>query len=498
MNASKELYYISTRGDKTKLTSSEAVIKGLCDDGGLYVPEFFPKSGISLDELAGYDYKTTAYEVMKLFFTDYTESELKDCINKAYDDKFDDESIAPLVKKGDQYFLELFHGKTIAFKDMALSILPHLLTTAMKKNRVDKEVVILTATSGDTGKAALAGFADVPGTRIIVFYPKGGVSRIQELQMVTEKGRNTKVVGVKGNFDDCQTGVKLIFNDETLRKELEEKGFVFSSANSINIGRLIPQVAYYFYAYGRMVKSGAIKAGDKLNFTVPTGNFGNILAAYYAGRIGLPVGRLVCASNENKVLFDFFNSGCYDRNRDFILTSSPSMDILVSSNLERLIYHALRDDAVKTASFMKELRDYGKYDVGKDKMAGFNGFYGLYTSEDEVFKTIRSVYEKTGYVIDTHTAVAAAADIKYRSMGFDDHPGVVISTASPYKFTRNVMKALGADVSTGDDFELVDELESISGVKIPPAVEEIRNADIIHDTVCEKEDMKEIVKSSLI
>ena len=275
-----DILYKSTRGGESGVTASKAVIKGLCDDGGLFVPESFPRLNISLDRLPELSYRETAYEVMKEFLTDYTKEELLYCINSAYDEKFDDEEIAPLVKKGDMYFLELFHGRTIAFKDMALSILPYLLTTALKKNNVDKEVVILTATSGDTGKAALAGFADVPGTRIIVFYPKGGVSRIQELQMVTEKGKNTKVVGVKGNFDDCQSGVKAIFNDEELKAELNSEGFCFSSANSINIGRLIPQVSYYVYAYGRMVKGGHIKAGDKLNFTVPTGNFGNILAAF--------------------------------------------------------------------------------------------------------------------------------------------------------------------------------------------------------------------------
>ncbi|MBR6469265.1 MAG: threonine synthase, partial [Lachnospiraceae bacterium] len=403
-----DIIYKSTRGDKREYTASEAIIKGLCDDGGLFVPDRFPKFDFDLAELAELDYRQTAFRVMKEFLTDYSDEELLDCINKAYDDKFDDKDIAPLVKKGDQYYLELFHGKTIAFKDMALSILPHLLTTAMKKNNDDKEVVILTATSGDTGKAALAGFADVKGTRIIVFYPKGGVSRIQELQMVTEKGKNTRVIGVKGNFDDCQSGVKEIFNDEELKKELAGKGYEFSSANSINIGRLIPQVAYYVYAYGRMVKNGAIKAGEELNFVVPTGNFGNILAAYYAKRSGLPLGKLICASNENKVLFDFFKTGRYDKNREFILTSSPSMDILISSNLERLIYFACGCDTGKNAELMKSLNEKGIYELEGKMREGLKDFYGSYAGEDEVFSTIKSVYEETGYIIDTHTAVAAA------------------------------------------------------------------------------------------
>ena len=493
-----DILYRSTRGDAVPYKASEAIIKGLCDDGGLFVPDRFPGLNTGLDKLAGMTYKETAYEVMKEFLTDFTKEELLDCINRAYDDKFDDKEIAPLVKKGDQYFLELFHGKTIAFKDMALSILPHLLTTAMKKNKVDKEVVILTATSGDTGKAALAGFADVPGTRIIVFYPKGGVSRIQELQMVTEKGKNTRVVGVNGNFDDCQTGVKAIFNDEALRDELDKKGFKFSSANSINIGRLIPQVAYYVFAYGRMVKLGAIKAGESLNFVVPTGNFGNILAAYYAKQMGLPVGKLICASNENKVLYDFFKTGCYDRNRDFILTSSPSMDILISSNLERLIYLCCGSDPKKNAALMEGLKNEGRYKID-DEMAGrLNDFYGAYAGEDTVFETIRNLYDKTGYVIDTHTAVAAAADLIYKAQGQDTNKSVIVSTASPYKFTRNVMKAIGRGDDDTDDFVLVDELSALSGVKVPPAVEEIREAKILHDTVCEVKDMKELVRKSLI
>ena len=493
-----DIIYRSTRGDATPYTASQAIIKGLCDDGGLFVPDRFPKLNIEVDKLAGMTYRETAYEVMKEFLTDYTKEELLDCINKAYDDKFDDEEIAPLVKKGDRYFLELFHGKTIAFKDMALSILPHLLTTAMKKNKIDKEVVILTATSGDTGKAALAGFADVPGTRIIVFYPKGGVSRIQELQMVTEKGKNTGVIGVKGNFDDCQTGVKAIFNDKELRDELDGRGFMFSSANSINIGRLIPQVAYYVFAYGRMVRSGAIKATESLNFAVPTGNFGNILAAYYAKQMGLPIGKLICASNENRVLFDFFKTGCYDKNREFILTSSPSMDILISSNLERLVYLCCGSDPKKNAALMAGLNREGKYEIDEDMKKKLDDFYGAYAGEDKVFETIKNLYEKTGYIIDTHTAVATAADLIYKAEGMDDNKSVIVSTASPYKFTRNVMKAIGKGDDDTDDFVLVDELSKLSGVKVPPAVEEIRNARILHDTVCEVSEMKEIVRKSLI
>lgn len=337
--------YQSTRSAATKVTASQAILKGLADDGGLFVPDQIPQLDVSLDQIAKMSYQETAYEVMKLFLTDFTEDELKSCINRAYDDKFDTKEIAPLVEKAGAYYLELFHGATIAFKDMALSILPHLLTTSAKKNHITNEIVILTATSGDTGKAALAGFADVEGTSIIVFYPKNGVSKIQERQMVTQKGANTKVVGITGNFDDAQSGVKAMFNNKELAAAMDAKGYQFSSANSINIGRLVPQVVYYVYAYTRLLGAGTVAEGEPVNFVVPTGNFGNILAAFYAKNMGIPVGKLICASNENKVLYDFFDTGVYDRNREFVLTSSPSMDILISSNLERLIYRIAGEDA---------------------------------------------------------------------------------------------------------------------------------------------------------
>lgn len=493
-----DLMYKSTRGDATLVSASQAIINGLCKDGGLYVPVSIPKLNLKLEELSSLSYQETAYQVIKEFLTDFTEEELRDCINKAYDKKFDTEEIAPLVKKGDQYFLELFHGQTIAFKDMALSLLPHLLTTSLKKNNIEQEVVILTATSGDTGKAALAGFADVAGTRIIVFYPAGGVSKMQELQMVTQKGNNTKVVSVRGNFDDCQSGVKSIFNDKEFNDELFEKGFILSSANSINIGRLVPQVAYYVYAYGRMVKMGAIKCGEPLDFVVPTGNFGNILAAYYAKEMGIPVGKLVCASNENKVLFDFFETGIYDRNREFILTTSPSMDILISSNLERLIFHSCGNDAEKNAELMKSLATEGKYEITKAMRDFMDCFIGGYASEQDVFDTIKSIYENCGYVIDTHTAVAAYADKKYKESSDSANKSVVISTASPFKFSRNVMKAVSASFDNEDDFAIADELSRLGQVELPNAIKEIRNADILHNTVCDINEMKSIVEKGLI
>ena len=384
-----EVLYRSTRGQGGEVKASQAILKGLADDGGLFVPTTIPKLEVSVNELSKMTYQEVAYEVMKLYFTDFTEEELKNCINKAYDSKFDTEEIAPLAEVDGAYYLELFHGATIAFKDMALSILPHLLTTSAKKNDVKNEIVILTATSGDTGKAALAGFADVKGTRIVVFYPHGGVSPIQEKQMVTQKGDNTFVVAINGNFDQAQSGVKAIFGNKELAKEMDEKGFQFSSANSINIGRLIPQVAYYVYAYAKLFAEGKVAKDEKINVVVPTGNFGNILAAYYAKNMGLPIDKLVCASNDNKVLYDFFETGCYDRNREFILTNSPSMDILISSNLERLIYKIAENDSEKNAELMAELAKDGKYTITDSMRKQLADFYGNYATEAETTEEIK-------------------------------------------------------------------------------------------------------------
>ncbi|MBO4902612.1 MAG: threonine synthase [Lachnospiraceae bacterium] len=490
------MIYTSTRGSDA-ITASQAILKGLSDDGGLFMPNKIPALSIPLSRLPEFSYQETAYLVMKDYLDDYTEEELKNCIAKAYDEKFDTKEIAPLTEAGDQYFLELFHGPTIAFKDMALSLLPHLLTTAMKKNHVNKEIVILTATSGDTGKAALAGFSDVEGTRILVFYPKGGVSSIQERQMVTTKGANTKVVAVHGNFDDCQTGVKKIFNNDTFKAELDEKGFCFSSANSINVGRLIPQVAYYVYAYGQMVRNGAITAGDRLDFTVPTGNFGNILAAYFAKSMGLPIGRLICASNDNKVLFDFFKTGVYDRNRDFVLTTSPSMDILISSNLERLIYLSAGSDADTNAKLMKQLAETGRYEINDSMRENIRDFYGAYATQDQVLKTIADLYEKYGYVIDPHTAVAAYADRQFKEQERTGNKSVIISTASPYKFGGTVLHAIDPDFRCTDDFEMAKRLEMLSKRSIPKAVSDIRNAPILHKEECDISDMQKSVATFL-
>ena len=491
------LLYKSTRDAEKTVTASQAILKGMADDGGLFVPVSIPKLPVSLGELKEMTYQEIAYTVMKEFLTDFTEEELKSCIAKAYDSKFDTEEIAPLAKVEDAYYLELFHGATIAFKDMALSILPHLLTTSAKKNQVKNEIVILTATSGDTGKAALAGFADVEGTKIIVFYPKNGVSRVQELQMVTQKGDNTSVVAIHGNFDNAQSGVKAMFENKELEKELNEAGYQFSSANSINIGRLVPQVVYYVYAYAKLLQNEEIAEDEEINVVVPTGNFGNILAAYYAKNMGIPIAKLICASNENKVLYDFFQTGTYDRNREFVLTTSPSMDILISSNLERLIYKISGEDARKDTDLMTELKTKGSYAITGEMKANLADFAAGYATEEQVAKTIHDVYEDTGYVMDTHTAVAATVYKAYREDSKDDRKTVIASTASPYKFAGSVMSAIDPKYKGQDDFKLIEELQKVSGTEIPNAIKEIMNAEIRHNTECDVDQMEQTVKDIL-
>ena len=491
------LLYKSTRDAEKTVTASQAILKGLADDGGLFVPVSIPKLPVSLGELKEMTYQEIAYTVMKEFLTDFTEEELKSCISKAYDSKFDTEEIAPLAKVEDAYYLELFHGATIAFKDMALSILPHLLTTSAKKNQVKNEIVILTATSGDTGKAALAGFADVEGTKIIVFYPKNGVSRVQELQMVTQKGDNTSVVAIHGNFDNAQSGVKAMFENKELEKELNEAGYQFSSANSINIGRLVPQVVYYVYAYAKLLQNEEIAEDEEINVVVPTGNFGNILAAYYAKNMGIPIAKLICASNENKVLYDFFQTGTYDRNREFVLTTSPSMDILISSNLERLIYKISGEDARKDTDLMTELKTKGSYAITGEMKANLADFAAGYATEEQVAKTIHDIYEDTGYVMDTHTAVAATVYKAYKEDSKDDRKTVIASTASPYKFAGSVMSAIDPKYKGQDDFKLIEELQKVSGTELPNAIKEIMNAEIRHNTECDVDQMEQTVKNIL-
>ncbi len=510
MSENKQVLYTNTRDASETVSASQAILNGLAPKGGLYVPTVIPQLDCPLEELAQMSYQETAYTVMRLFLTDFTEDELRRCIACAYDDKFDTEEIAPLVNVGGAYFLELFHGATAAFKDLALSILPHLMITAAKKNHITNEIVILTATSGDTGKAALAGFAGVKGTKIIVFYPKDGVSPIQERQMVTQQGGNTFVVGIRGNFDEAQTGVKKMFSDPQLNRDLNAAGYQFSSANSINVGRLIPQIVYYVYAWAKLYASGEITDEEEINVVVPTGNFGNILAAYYAKLMGVPIARLICASNENKVLYDFFTTGIYDKNRPFVLTSSPSMDILISSNLERLIYRICGNDAEENAALMRQLTETGTYKITRDMRDQLAIFYGNFADEEETAETIRTLYEETGYVIDPHTAVAASVYHTYKDETGDTAATVIASTASPFKFTRSVLGAIESrpDEETFDesdkaaatgrsDMEMVDILSDISGIPVPRPIEEIRSAAAVHDTVCDVCEMERVVRQFL-
>ena len=495
-----DIKYVSTRGDKEKVTASQAILRGIAPDGGLYVPETFPKLDKSLTELKGLNYREIAYEVMKLFLTDFTEEELKACIDSAYDGKFDTKEIVPMKEADGLIYLELFHGPTLAFKDMALSILPYLMVTSAKKNNLKEKIIILTATSGDTGKAALAGFADVEGTGIIVFYPKDGVSPFQRQQMVTEKGKNTSVVAIEGNFDDAQNGVKAIFSDKALAAELKEKGYVFSSANSINIGRLVPQIVYYVYAYVKLLNEGKLSDGELLDVCVPTGNFGNILAASFAKKLGLPLGKLICASNTNKVLFDFFKTGTYDRDREFTLTISPSMDILISSNLERLIYRLCDCDAAKNAKFMSELVNEGRYTIDKTMADKLTDFEAGFATEEDTLNTIKEVFDKTGYVIDTHTAVAAFVANEYRNKNTSHNKILIASTASPFKFAGSVLTALEYDKVDGftSEWDKIRELERLSGKKLPEAAGEIENAKVIHKDICAKDEMKALVKEKIL
>lgn len=493
----KQVLYKSTRDNKINLTSSEAILKGIADDGGLFVPDEFPQMEIDWDYLSSLNYKELAFDILKLFLTDFTEEELKYCINSAYDEKFDTKVIAPLTKKMGAYFLELYHGPTLAFKDMALSILPYFIKISAKKNNVNKKICILTATSGDTGKAALEGFSDVEGTKIIVFYPVNGVSEIQKRQMVTQEGNNTEVIAINGNFDDAQTGVKEIFNNKEILEELEEKGYLFSSANSINIGRLLPQIVYYFYSYIQLLKNGEIGKGDKINFTVPTGNFGNILAGYYAKKLGLPINKLICASNINNILFDFLSTGMYDKRRDLNLTVSPSMDIIVSSNLERLLYNISGNDSEYVNNLMNALYKAGYYKIDSKIKKGLEDFYGGYAKEDETLKSIKEVFEKEHYLIDTHTAVAYSVYKGYKAETNDDTKTVILSTASPFKFPKSVINAINTEISGADDFSLIKIISEFSGVTIPKGIINIEKKQILHNKLCNKEEMMQSVKDSL-
>ena len=487
--------YISTRGNNQKMTSAQAIIAGLADDGGLFVPDELPQVDMEfIKGLTKLSYQERAARVLGCFLTDYTDEEIKGCVERAYGGgKFDDAAVAPLnIMEDEVSVLELWHGPTSAFKDMALQLLPQLLSTALKKTGEKNQVLILVATSGDTGKAALEGFKDVEQTKIIVFYPENGVSRIQKLQMVTQQGENVAVTAVKGNFDDAQSGVKAIFSDREFNAKLNEAGVSLSSANSINWGRLVPQIVYYFSAYADLLKAGVIRAGDEISFTVPTGNFGDILAGYYALRMGLPVKKLICASNTNNVLTDFLTTGVYDRNRDFFKTISPSMDILISSNLERLLYH-VTNDAAQVAEWMKSLAETGRYDVGAEVLAKIQATFGCDWADDEkTMETINAVYGERRYIADTHTAVAWDSAHKYMLQG-NAEPMVVVSTASPYKFNESVLTALGETIEGMDEFQLLDKLQSLNSFKIPAGLAALKNAQVRHSNVVEKTAMPQAV-----
>ena len=485
--------YFSTRGAAERTSSAAAILKGLASDGGLFVPAAFPQMTLpEIEALVSLSYEERAVRILRLFLTDYTEEELRGCVERAYGHTFDDVRRAPVRAVGDLEVLELWHGPTSAFKDVALQLLPQLMSTARAKTGERDMILILVATSGDTGKAALEGFADAAGIRIMVFYPDGGVSPVQRLQMVTQTGANVSVVAVHGNFDDAQRGVKEIFGDAAMAEELARLHTKLSSANSINWGRLVPQIVYYFSAYADLLADGKIEAGDPVNFTVPTGNFGNILAGYYAKRMGLPVGKLVCASNANNVLTDFLQTGIYDRKRDFYQTMSPSMDILVSSNLERLLYH-LTEDATQVAAWMRELAEVGTYDASRLLPVLHENFWAACADDAETEEEIRAVYERTGYTLDTHTAVAYRAAEAYRNETGDTRPMVVLSTASPYKFGASVLHALGEEAEGLDEFAQMECLHARSGMDVPARLAALRAATVLHGGTCEKDEMRTAV-----
>ncbi len=487
----ESLKFISTRGHGEGLSFSEAVVKGIAPDGGLYVPAALPKD--ALKAITGEEsYAELAGRVMAPF-ADFGPGVLEACTAGAYDSKFSDPAVAPLVTLGNTSFLELYHGRTLAFKDMALSILPRFMTAAAKQLDIRDEIVILTATSGDTGKAALEGFADIPGTKIVVFYPTDGVSDVQKHQMVTQEGGNVLVRGIRGNFDDAQNGVKAIFADEALGGRLKEKGYVLSSANSINIGRLVPQIAYYVHAWHQLKKQGCLSEGDRFNVVVPTGNFGNILAAWYAKGMGVPIDKFICASNVNNVLTDFIRTGCYDRNRPFCVTASPSMDILISSNLERLVFELTGRSGEKTAALMADLKQKGVYELDAEMRVAMGDFYGGYADDKETVEAIRRSYEENGYVMDTHTAVAYKVLEDYRRETGDKTHAVIASTASPYKFTRSVAEGMGVSTEGMGDFELIDLLSQKSGLEIPEPIRGLKDRPVLHPGVCDKDALAEEV-----
>ena len=495
------MYYKSTRNSNVKITSAEAIVQGISKDGGLFVPSEIPQ--ITMDEivtLGDMSYAERAAYIFAKYLTDFTDVEIRYCTDNAYNSKnFATNNIAEISHLFDgAYVLELWHGPTCAFKDMALQILPYLLTTSAKKINMDKKIVILVATSGDTGKAALEGFSDVTGTQIMVFYPEDGVSPMQKRQMTTQDGSNVAVCALKGNFDDCQTGVKRIFGDEEIKEMLDKNGMMFSSANSINWGRLAPQIIYYISAYATLVKDGEVNVGDKINIVVPTGNFGNILAAYYAKHMGLPVNKLVCASNSNKVLTDFINTGIYDRNRDFVTTISPSMDILISSNLERLLYIMCGQNDVLIREWFGKLASEGKYEVSDDIKAKLKDeFAAGFCTDDETKNTIKDIFDKYSYTLDTHTAVAVKVYEDYKAVTGDNTKTVIASTASPYKFSASVLEAIEGKKSELDEYDMIDKLSELSGYEIPASLASLRIKPVRFSNVISRDEQKDYVLKEL-
>ena len=474
--------FISTRGEERDINSSQAIINGLANDGGLYVPLNFPSLFEKFKNNTSLTYEEIAFQVIRSYFTEFNDEEIKFAIDGAYKNRF--------KVNVTNNFLELYHGPTSAFKDAALLFLPQIMGLAKKKLKLDDEIVILAATSGDTGIAALEGFRDIEGFKVLVYYPMDGVSSVQEMQMISQEGKNLRVVGIRGNFDDAQRGVKEIFGDNELSEDLSNNKILLSSANSINIGRLVPQIVYYFYGYLQLVNKQKIKFGDKINVVVPTGNFGNILASYYAREMGLPIAKFICASNENNVLSDFFNKGIYDKRRELILTDSPSMDILISSNLERLLFEASGRDYNEIKRLMEDLNKEGIYKINENIKNGLKDFYGNYATKEDVYKAISDIYNKEGYLIDTHTAVAYAVLNKYISESNDKTPYLIASTANPYKFPRSVTKALDLDFGNSDDFDIIDKLYDYTKINVPNNLKGLKNKEIIHNYKCEGNELK--------
>lgn len=491
------LLFKSTRSSNEQLKFSEAVVKGIASDGGLFVPMSIPQVNFMDDGLANLSYQDLAKKILTLFATDFSAEEINKCVDSAYDDKFRDKKIVPIKSCGSANFLELYHGKTLAFKDMALSILPHFMTTSSKKLGVKENIVILAATSGDTGKAALEGFANIEGIDIIVFYPTDGVSNVQKRQMITQEGANTHVYGINGNFDDAQNGVKKIFTDLGYQANLKDKGYILSSANSINIGRLVPQIVYYIYGYYQLVQAGKIKLGDPINVVVPTGNFGNILAAYYAKEMGLAVKEFICASNTNNVLTDFFKTGVYDMNRSFVPTVSPSMDILISSNLERFLYAISGEDSSTIQSLMADLKTSGRYEITDMMKENMKHFHGGYADDAQTVSTINKLYEDYQYVVDTHTAVAYDVYKAYVKNTGDETETLIASTASPFKFPRSVLDGLQVDTQSLDDFALVNLLADKTSLEIPSPIKAIEERPIHHKDICDKDALSKVILESL-